>query len=147
MMHGRRTTLPNWAIPALYASGAVAAGLILPRLEGVLIPKPQAGLSPGAAGVPVFSVRLVLGLLFARVGMFIALIEKLSLLQIHRMLAFTADPGRRVIEETYPPRDAPQAIGGSAVPSQPAPSGPSSRIPSTRSDCSSTSPSGRFPQR
>jgi uncharacterized membrane protein len=35
--------------------------------------------------------------------MFIALIEKISLLQIHRMLAFTADQGRRVIEETYPP--------------------------------------------
>jgi len=44
----------------------------------------------------------VIVLLVASVGMFIALIEKLSLLQVHRMLAFTADRGRRVIEETYP---------------------------------------------
>ena len=35
---------------------------------------------------------LVIGLLLASVGMFIALIEKISLLQIHRMLAFTARP-------------------------------------------------------
>jgi uncharacterized membrane protein len=45
---------------------------------------------------------LVVGLLILSVGMFIALIDRLSLLQIHRMLGFTADHGRRVIEETYP---------------------------------------------
>jgi uncharacterized membrane protein len=60
----------------------------------------------GAGKVPFFSGWLVIALLLASVGMFIALIEKLSLLQIHRMLAFTADHGRRVIEETYPPVEA-----------------------------------------
>jgi uncharacterized membrane protein len=57
----------------------------------------------GSGGAPFFSSWLVVLLLLASVAMFIALIEKLSLLQIHRMLAFTADHGRRVIEETYPP--------------------------------------------
>jgi uncharacterized membrane protein len=59
----------------------------------------------GSGGAPFFSSWLVIALLLASVAMFIALIEKLSLLQIHRMLAFTADHGRRVIEETYPPLD------------------------------------------
>lgn len=60
-----------------------------------------------AGGVPFFSAWLVIGLLVASVGAFIALIEKMSLLQIYRMLAFTADHGRRVIEETYPPIETP----------------------------------------
>jgi uncharacterized membrane protein len=63
----------------------------------------------GAGDVPFFSGWLVIALLLASVAMFIALIEKLSLLQIHRMLAFTADHGRRVIEETYPPPETPSA--------------------------------------
>jgi uncharacterized membrane protein len=57
----------------------------------------------GTRGTPFLSGWLVIVLLLASVGMFIALIEKLSLLQIHRMLAFTAEHGRRVIEQTYPP--------------------------------------------
>jgi uncharacterized membrane protein len=52
---------------------------------------------------PFFSSWLVIVLLLASVAMFIALIDKLSLLQIHHMLAFTADHGRQVIEQTYPP--------------------------------------------
>jgi uncharacterized membrane protein len=64
----------------------------------------------GAGEVPLFSGWLVLAMLIASVAMFVALIEKLSLLQIHRMLAFTADHGRRVIEETYPPLEAPSAM-------------------------------------
>lgn len=60
----------------------------------------------GADGTPFVSSWLVIVLLLASVAMFIALIEKVSLLQIHRMLGFTADHGRRVIDETYPPLDA-----------------------------------------
>jgi uncharacterized membrane protein len=60
----------------------------------------------GARGAPFFSGWLVIVLLLTSVGVFIALIEKISLLQIHRMLAFTSDQGRRVIEETYPPLEA-----------------------------------------
>lgn len=64
----------------------------------------------GSGKTPFFSSWLVIVLLLVSVGIFIALIEKLSLLQIHRMLAFTADQGRRVIEDTYPPLDQPQAV-------------------------------------
>ena len=57
----------------------------------------------GTTGVPFCTAWLAIVLLLASVAMFIALIERISLLQIHRMLAFTADQGRRVIEQTYPP--------------------------------------------
>ena len=175
----RRMRLPSWGIPAVYAVVAVAAGVVLPRLEASLLPRFESGVSAAAAmaifssvgsgmialtgivfslafvmvqfsataysprlvlwiardpvlwhavgvfsatflyaiaamawverggtqGAPFLSSWLVIALLLASVGMFIALIEKISLLQIHRMLAFTADHGRRVIEETYPPLD------------------------------------------
>jgi uncharacterized membrane protein len=55
------------------------------------------------SGTPFISSCLVVVLLLASVGMFIALIEKITLLQIHRMLSFTADHGRQVIEQSYPP--------------------------------------------
>lgn len=60
--------------------------------------------------VPFFSAWLVIVLLMASVALFIALIQKMSLLQIYRMLTFTADHGRRVIEETYPPMEAPHSV-------------------------------------
>jgi uncharacterized membrane protein len=63
----------------------------------------------GTGAAPYFSGWFVILSMLASVGMFIALIEKLSLLQVHRMLAFTADHGRRVIEQ-YPPLEAPAAI-------------------------------------
>jgi uncharacterized membrane protein len=176
----RRKSLPTWGIPALYAVVALAAGLVLPRLEASLLPGSRSGLSASAVlaifsaigsgmialtgivfslafvmvqfsstaysprlvlwiardptlwhamgvfsatflyaiaamawvdregthGTPFVSSWLVIVLLLASVGMFIALIEKISLLQIHRMLGFTAGHGRRVIDETYPPLDA-----------------------------------------
>jgi uncharacterized membrane protein len=63
----------------------------------------------GTSGIPFISTWLVIALLLASVGMFIALIEKLSMLQLHRMLAFTSDHCRRVIQETYELIDAPIA--------------------------------------
>ncbi|HEY6968098.1 MAG TPA: DUF2254 domain-containing protein [Candidatus Angelobacter sp.] len=45
----------------------------------------------------------VVALLLASVGMFIALIQRISRLQINRMLLFTADQGRKVIENLYGP--------------------------------------------
>jgi uncharacterized membrane protein len=59
----------------------------------------------GVHSVPFFSGWLVIVLLLASVGMFVALIEKVSLLQVHRMLAFAADHGREVIGQTYPPKE------------------------------------------
>lgn len=56
----------------------------------------------GRVGTPLISGWLVVGLLVASVAMFIALIERISLLEVQRMLGFTAEHGRRVIEATYP---------------------------------------------
>ena len=66
----------------------------------------------GATGAPFWSSWIVIALLLTSVGMFVALIDKLSLLQLNRTLAFTADQGRRVIEEMYPLlEDAPASPG------------------------------------
>jgi uncharacterized membrane protein len=61
---------------------------------------------PGRGGVPLLSSWLVIGLLLVSVGMFIALIQRISLLQIQRMLGFTAEHGRRVIDQMYPKLEA-----------------------------------------
>jgi len=68
-------------------------------------------------GVPFFSAWLVVGLLVASVAVFIALIEKLSLLQVHRMLGFTAAtrlPTEGTAEKT-PPTAATAADPASAA--------------------------------
>ena len=64
----------------------------------------------GAGGVPLISSLIVLVLLFVSVAMFIALVQRISLLQIHRMLAFTGTQGREVVETMYPPIEAPAAL-------------------------------------
>ncbi len=56
----------------------------------------------GSGRVPFFSVCVELVLLLASVGMFIALIHRIGLLQINRMLVFTGDQGRKVISTIYP---------------------------------------------
>jgi len=56
----------------------------------------------GAGTVPFVSAWMVVILLFLSVAMFVGLIQKVSLLQINRMLAFTGDQGRRVIDTLYP---------------------------------------------
>jgi uncharacterized membrane protein len=56
-----------------------------------------------AAGkVPFISAWMVFFLLLASVGMFIALIERLGMLQVNRMLIFTCNQGRQAIEDLYP---------------------------------------------
>jgi uncharacterized membrane protein len=60
----------------------------------------------GAGGVPVVSALAVIGLLVASVGGFVALIQRIALLQINRMLTFTGDRGREVIDTTYPPLES-----------------------------------------
>lgn len=60
--------------------------------------------------VPFFSGWLVILLLLASVTMLVALIERISMFQIRRMLAFTGDHGRRVIEKMYPTLEIPMAI-------------------------------------
>jgi uncharacterized membrane protein len=56
----------------------------------------------GATGkVPLISCWLVVALLVASMGMFIALIERVGQLQVNRMLVFTGDQGRTAINEMY----------------------------------------------
>jgi uncharacterized membrane protein len=57
----------------------------------------------GSGTVPVISAWIVVILLLISVVMFIGLVQRVSLLQVNRMLIFTGDQGRRVIETTYPP--------------------------------------------
>jgi len=49
--------------------------------------------------VPLVSAWAVLGLLLASMGLFVALIERVGLLQVSRMLVFTGDEGRRAIRD------------------------------------------------
>jgi uncharacterized membrane protein len=56
----------------------------------------------GSGKVPFVSAWVVVGLLLASVVMFISLIQRIRLLQVNRMLIFTADQGRRVITTMYP---------------------------------------------
>jgi uncharacterized membrane protein len=58
----------------------------------------------GASGkVPLISGWMVFVLLLASMGMFIALIERVALLQVNRMLIFIGAQGRKAIDELYPP--------------------------------------------
>lgn len=59
----------------------------------------------GSGTVPMLSIWLVILLLVASVAMFIALIDKLALLQVNRMLEFTGDQGRACIGQIYPAKD------------------------------------------
>jgi uncharacterized membrane protein len=56
----------------------------------------------GSGNVPFASTGVEVALLLASVGMFIALIHRVGLLQVNRMLIFTGDQGRRVITTMYP---------------------------------------------
>ena len=65
----------------------------------------------GSGRVPLISTMAVAVLLLASVAMFIALIRRIGLLQINRMLVFTGDQGRKVIATVYPPFNS----GGSII--------------------------------
>lgn len=60
----------------------------------------------GSGRVPLVSSYVVIGLLLASVAMFVGLIQRIGLLQINRMLTFTGDQGRKVIEAIYPHLDS-----------------------------------------
>lgn len=62
--------------------------------------------------VPVISTLVVVALLVASVGMFIALIQRIGLLQINRMLVFTGNQGRKVIRSYSRPLDSVAAVNG-----------------------------------
>jgi len=62
--------------------------------------------------VPFLSSWMVLGLLLASMGMFITLIERITLLQINRMLIFTAKRGRAAINALYGSTNGNVSFGG-----------------------------------
>jgi uncharacterized membrane protein len=181
----RRSALwPEWAIPLVYALGAILSGLALPRFEHQFLPHLVSAISPataltilasitsgmialtgivfslafvmvqfsavaysprlvlwvsrdpiiwhsigvftatflysigdmawidraGSGRVPFLSMWMVVILTLASVGFFIALIQRVAHLQINRMLVFTGDLGRQVIEEIYPPLETPSSV-------------------------------------
>jgi len=65
--------------------------------------------------VPLISGWLVFGLLVASMGMFIALIERIGMLQVGRMLIFTGDQGRKAINDLYHPKES---VPATAEPAQ-----------------------------
>jgi uncharacterized membrane protein len=67
----------------------------------------------GSGKVPFFSAWIVVLLLLASVGMFIGLINRIGMLQINRMLIFTGNQGRDVIENLY------ELLGSSSATTQP----------------------------
>jgi uncharacterized membrane protein len=64
----------------------------------------------GATSVPLISSFALIGLLMLSVFMFIGLIERIAMLRVTRMLAFTGDQGRRVINTIYPEPYAPVLV-------------------------------------
>jgi uncharacterized membrane protein len=57
----------------------------------------------GSGRVPIAGIVTVTALLIVSVIMFISLIQRVGMLQVNRMLIFTGDRGREVIEKLYAP--------------------------------------------
>jgi uncharacterized membrane protein len=70
----------------------------------------------GTGKVPLLTVWVAITLLLVSVVFFVLLVEKLTLLQISRVLAYAGDQGRAVIERDYAPlgEGGPQARGAPA---------------------------------
>lgn len=60
----------------------------------------------GSGRVPLVNAGIVTGLLVASMIMFVALIHRVGVLQVSRMLTFTGNQGRGVIDQLYPPIEA-----------------------------------------
>jgi uncharacterized membrane protein len=74
----------------------------------------------GTGRVPLVGVVAVTALLVISVIMFITLIQRVGLLQVSRMLTFTGDQARGVIEDLYPPFTMSDASrSNEALPSRP----------------------------
>lgn len=179
-----------WIVPLSYAAAALAAGLLLPRLESRLLPAAAAGMSVSAATaiyssiasgmialtgivfsllflmvqfsataysprlvlwvarnpivphslgvftatflyaiaalawvdrqgsgtVPVISAATVVVLLIVSVCMFIGLMGRIAMLRVTRMLGFTGDQARAVINTIYPEPYSERPDGQAAAP-------------------------------
>lgn len=63
----------------------------------------------GSGRVPLVGIGVGTALLIVSVIMFIGLIQRVSMLQVTRMLIFTGGQGREIIADLYPPIDTPPA--------------------------------------
>jgi uncharacterized membrane protein len=70
----------------------------------------------GSGRVPLVGIVVVGLLLIISVVFFIGLIQRVGMLQVTRMLIFTGDQGRGVIESLYPPIDTPPSLGSIELP-------------------------------
>jgi uncharacterized membrane protein len=70
----------------------------------------------GSGRVPLSGILVVAILLIISVMMFISLIHRVGMLQVNRMLIFTGDQGRKVIENLYPGIDTPPSPGSLELP-------------------------------
>jgi uncharacterized membrane protein len=70
----------------------------------------------GSGQVPLSGVLVVGVLLIVSVMMFISLIQRVGMLQVNRMLIFTGDQGRKVIQNLYPSIDTPLSPGSAELP-------------------------------
>src|SRR5262245_26868722 len=73
----------------------------------------------GSGRVPVVGIGVVVLLLVASIAMFISLIQRVTMLQVNRMLIFTGDQGRGVIEQLYPPFDQPATPSSAEIDQSP----------------------------
>jgi len=65
----------------------------------------------GSGRVPLIGVMFLVGLLIVSIVMFVGLIQRVGKLQVTRMLIFTGNQGRGIIESLYPPIDSPPSTG------------------------------------
>lgn len=73
----------------------------------------------GSGRVALAGLWVVGFLLIISVMMFIGLIQRVGMLQVNRMLIFTGDQGRKVIENLYPPIDTPPSPDSAELPQCP----------------------------
>jgi uncharacterized membrane protein len=73
----------------------------------------------GTGRVPLVGIGLVAALLIASIAMFISLIQRVSALQVNRMLIFIGDQGRGIIEHLYPPFDKPATPNSTEISQSP----------------------------
>jgi uncharacterized membrane protein len=69
----------------------------------------------GSGRVSLAGVIVVTILLVVSVFMFIGLIQRVGMLQINRMLTFTGNQGREIIESLYPPIDTPATSSSAEI--------------------------------
>jgi uncharacterized membrane protein len=69
----------------------------------------------GSGQVPLAGTVVVIILLVASILMFIGLIHRVGMLQINRMLIFTGNQGREIIETLYPPLETPATSSSAEI--------------------------------